>query len=214
MFVCWIYPCTCLGLPLITRDRDERNRPHRQKKKSVWAIWFLTYKTPVFTHISCRQSQSSGLCENWLILQKPAFFFSFFSCFISSVGFKRMCAVFMSPPFCQCSVRANDSQYLSHNAYRRKSASVGLSWMWARLNGSCNCLPIHLIGIHMALCMVQTRLCFHSPVVLLKAAGRLSYGCGIWGIAQNKDLKYSIYTWPHKSLDTTEFCMILQSQKN
>ncbi len=135
-----------------------------------------------------------------------------FSCFISSVWLKRMCAVFMSPEFRQCSAWANDSQFLSHNTYRRKSASVGLSWMWARLNGSCNCLAIHLIGIHMALCMVQTRLCFHSPGTLQKAAGWLSYGRGK-GDSSRCHLK--IYThkqsivWTH--LTEFLFCMILQS---
>lgn len=159
------------------------------------------------SHISCRQSLSSGLCENWLILQKSEFFSS---CFISSVWFKRMCAVFMSPPFCQCSARANDSQFLSHNAYRRKSASVGLSWMWARLNGSCNCLPIHLIGIHMALCMVQTWLCFYGPGVLQKAAGRLLW---IWYGGKlrttRKDLHYVYMT--RQKFGTVEFCVILKS---
>lgn len=106
------------------------------------------------------------------------------SCFISSAGFKE-CA--QSSCLRQCSARANDSQFLSHNTYRRKSASVGLSWMWARLNGSRNCLPIHLIGIHMALCMVHTLLCFHGLGALKKAAGRLSYGGGM------DDETYSIY---------------------
>lgn len=129
-----------------------------------------------------------------------------FSCFISSVWLKRMCAVFMSPEFRQCSAWANDSQFLSHNTYRRKSASVGLSWMWARLNGSCNCLAIHLIGIHMAPCMVQTRLCFHGPGALQKAAGWLAYGCGK-GDSSRCHLKIYIHkqsiVWTH----LTEFVL-------
>ncbi len=84
--------------------------------------------------------------------------------------------------------------------------------MWARLNGSCNCLVIHLIGIHMALCMVQTQLCFHGPGALQKAAGWLSYGCGK-GDSSRCHLKIYIHkqsiVWTH--LTECMFCWILQS---